>query len=136
MANSRWELAEQLASRGYNIEFEVDKLSDGTLVYMARNPELPGCKAQGATIEEAKANLDETRIDYIDALLEEGISIPQPFGMAPNTKMQGGKSSTTSHSFNLYGSNELEDVLSRVARPTEREFLYGIQLGGDLIVHD
>jgi hypothetical protein len=46
--------AEQLAKRGYSIELEEDTLSDGTRIYMARNPELPGCKAQGATMNEAE----------------------------------------------------------------------------------
>ena len=65
-----WEQAEHLASLSYTITIEGDRLSDGRIVYLVRNPELPGCKAEGATIDEAKANLDEARVDYIHALLE------------------------------------------------------------------
>ena len=73
-----WEQAEHLASQSYAITIERDSLSDRRIVYLVRNRELPGCKAEGATLDQAKANLDDARVDYIHALLEEGLPIPEP----------------------------------------------------------
>lgn len=78
MSEQLWKQAEELASKPYDITFEEDTLSDGQTVYLARNPGLPGCKAQGDTREEARAELAGARIDYIHALLEEGLPIPAP----------------------------------------------------------
>ncbi|MBA3870370.1 MAG: type II toxin-antitoxin system HicB family antitoxin [Anaerolineae bacterium] len=72
------ERAKQLASRNYSITIESDVLSDGKPVFIARNPELEGCKSQGHTPDEAKTNLDLARIDYIYSLLEDGITPPEP----------------------------------------------------------
>jgi predicted RNase H-like HicB family nuclease len=73
-----WEKAERLASRLYPITIERDHLSDGSVVYLARNPELPGCKAQGTSIQEATTNLEKAQVDYIHALLESGLPVPEP----------------------------------------------------------
>lgn len=72
------EQAEKLASRNYMVSVYEDKLSDGTTIYMAKNPELSGCMAQGETIEDAINNLRDARIDYIYDSLEDGISVPDP----------------------------------------------------------
>ena len=40
--------------------------------------ELPGCKTDGATYEEAMANLDVAFDDYIEAMLEFGTKIAVP----------------------------------------------------------
>ena len=44
--------------------------------YIAINPNLNGCMAQGKTMQEAKDNLDAFRIDYMEHLLEHGLPIP------------------------------------------------------------
>lgn len=72
------EQAKQLASRNYQTIFEHDVLSNGKTVFIARNLELEGCKAQGYTRDEAKTNLDLARIDYIYSLLEDNITPPEP----------------------------------------------------------
>src|SRR5258707_13997 len=72
------EQAKQLASRNYQTIFERDVLSNGKTVFIARNPELEGCKAQGYTRDEAKENLDLARIDYIYSLLEDKITPTEP----------------------------------------------------------
>jgi predicted RNase H-like HicB family nuclease len=72
------EQAKQLASRKYSTTIEADVLSNGRPVFIARNLELEGCKSQGYTPNEAKANLDLARIDYIYSLLEDGIVPPEP----------------------------------------------------------
>jgi predicted RNase H-like HicB family nuclease len=128
MIDELWTRAEALAARGYSTEFEVDTLPSGQPVYMARNPELPGCKAQGSSIDEAQANLAEARIDYINALLEENLPIPEPrqLSMSGNTEMQGERESTTTRSYS-YDEGEIKEEIET------DPILYGISLGGDLV---
>ena len=69
------EQATKLAARNYKLTVFEDRLSNGQIIYMAKNPELKGCMAQGTTIEEAIKNLDEARIDYIYDSLEDGTEV-------------------------------------------------------------
>lgn len=77
MNHEQLDRAEQLASRNYNTVVERDTLTDGSPVYLASNPELPGCMSQGATSEEAVKNLRNARVDYIYMLLEDGLPVPE-----------------------------------------------------------
>jgi len=78
MNRKRLKEAEKYASRNYSIIMSRDNLSDGSVVFMARHPELEGCKAQGATPMESVTSLRDARIDYIYFLLEDKIEIPAP----------------------------------------------------------
>ena len=40
-------------------------------------PSLPGCNSQGATREEAIANIKEAIELYIETLLDDGMAIPE-----------------------------------------------------------
>lgn len=71
-------LAERLASRPYEVRFEVDQLSDGSNSFMAYNPELPGCQSDGKTREEAEKNLEDARFVYIYYLLVDRLDVPSP----------------------------------------------------------
>jgi predicted RNase H-like HicB family nuclease len=53
--------------------------TDGDWCYIATHPELPGCFAQGETPEEARADLEYARADYIASLKEDGVPIPTRF---------------------------------------------------------
>jgi predicted RNase H-like HicB family nuclease len=110
-----WEAAERLAARNYDVEVLQDETTDGQLIFMARNPELPGCKSQGATIEEALSNLNEARSDYIYSLLEDGLPVPDPAPIATST------SSCVVKTF-------IDDVPEKATRPEERELLYRASL--------
>lgn len=77
--------AEKLALRNYSIYVSVDKLTTGEEIYLAKNPELFGCMAQGLTIEEAVDNLVKARIDYIYDSIEDNIPIPDPAPIAVRT---------------------------------------------------
>lgn len=46
--------------------------------YFVTHPDLDGCMAEGATLEEAVANLADSRELWIDARLEGGYSVPEP----------------------------------------------------------
>lgn len=70
--------AEILAKCLYTTVTFRDKTTDGDYIYVALNPELEGCLAQGDTIAEAQENLREFRIDYIEHLLETEMPIPEP----------------------------------------------------------
>jgi predicted RNase H-like HicB family nuclease len=78
MNKAQLEEAIKLASRPYNITVSQDRLSNGSKVYMARNPELAGCKAQGNSPTDAINNLRDARIDYIYYLIEDGLEVPVP----------------------------------------------------------
>ena len=85
MTSERWEQAERLAKRNYDIEVVRDVTTDGDPTYVASNPELPGCRSQGDTVEEAVNNLEQARIDYIFFLLEDGLKVPEPAPRAVTT---------------------------------------------------
>jgi antitoxin HicB len=74
MANLEFE---QYVKLPYAIIIETDREND-EIYYMAFHPELPGCMAQGDTVEEAIASLNEARADYIKALLEWELEVPLP----------------------------------------------------------
>jgi predicted RNase H-like HicB family nuclease len=41
-------------------------------------PDLPGCIATGATVEETESLLREAIALHLDGMLEDGIAIPEP----------------------------------------------------------
>jgi antitoxin HicB len=46
--------------------------------YFATHPDLDGCMAEGSTLEEAVANLADSRELWIEARLEGGYPVPEP----------------------------------------------------------
>lgn len=54
---------------------EVVREDDGIVV--AFHPDLMGCVAQGDTVDEALANLDEARAAWLEVRLAEGLPIPE-----------------------------------------------------------
>lgn len=58
----RMELVEDLTEGGYAVTF----------------PELPGCVTCGETLEEAVANAQDAKRAWLEAAVEEGISIAEP----------------------------------------------------------
>jgi predicted RNase H-like HicB family nuclease len=46
--------------------------------YSAYVPDLPGCVATGASVQEAEAQIREAIEFHLDGLREDGIPIPQP----------------------------------------------------------
>lgn len=78
-----WQQAGILASRPYSVQAQKSQLLDRSIVVFVRNPALPGCMAQGDTLGEALAELGEARQEYLFALLEDGIDVPEA-DAAPN----------------------------------------------------
>jgi antitoxin HicB len=48
--------------------------------YFVTNPDLDGCMAEGVSLEEAVANLADSRELWIEARLEKGYTVPEPLG--------------------------------------------------------
>lgn len=46
--------------------------------YSAYVPDLPGCVATGATLEEAEREIREAIEFHIEGLVEDGLPIPEP----------------------------------------------------------
>lgn len=85
MNAQRLRLAKALASRAYQVHVFPDSTTDGDPCYVATVPELPVCMSDGETVEEAKANLESAKIDFIYFLLEDGLPVPEPRELAPYT---------------------------------------------------
>jgi predicted RNase H-like HicB family nuclease len=46
--------------------------------YSAYVPDLPGCVATGASVEEVESQIREAIAFHLDGLREDGISLPEP----------------------------------------------------------
>ncbi len=53
-----------------------EEATDGSLVYRAEIPELPGCMSHGESPEEALQNLEEARDLYIETLMAQRRPVP------------------------------------------------------------
>ena len=114
--------ARHLADRFYSFEVVRDFTTDEQAIFMASNPELAGCMAQGTTEELALANLADARVDYIASLLEDDIRVPDPTISASITAGSG-----TPVIIEVSGNqSELEPVssTSEGAEKEERKLLY------------
>ncbi len=54
--------------------------SDDDNAFIVEVPELPGCMADGATVEEAIQNSETIIKEWIETTLERGLSVPEPKG--------------------------------------------------------
>ena len=60
------------------MKFRVIIEQDEDGVFVAHCPALPGCISQGATREEAQANIKEAITGYLESLKKHGEPIPPP----------------------------------------------------------
>jgi len=126
--------AEILVGQPYTVDMSRDETTDGKFVYLATHPELPGCMAQGITIEEAKVNLKEVAAEYILSLLEDKLSVPEP-----QVKTSGTFSYTSNiRIYNVQEHAEIHDflnVLTTVTKPRNRQKVGSVDLVGSYPVH-
>lgn len=120
MAKTIQEQAVELAKLPYTIELLRDKTTDGEYIYLAQNPELEGCMAQGLTEEEALKNLDEVRVEHIEHLLEHHLDVPYP-SHAVATSQAGSVVTKEIPAVTLPG---FEDFLTKIVQPNARELVY------------
>lgn len=122
-----WQQAEQLASQGYDIETFRDTLSNGEVVILAKNPELPGSLAHGIDRDEAIANLSEARAEYIYTLLKRGLPVPHPRGMDKTNTTS--KNTAVENKVVLGFGAKVDQVFAPDARESDLSILYR----GDLV---
>ncbi len=108
------EQARELANRPYTMVVFRDEATDGDFIYLAQHPEIEGCMAQGETMEEAQANLDEVRLDSIEHLLKHGLPVPDPAWIETSTDVDSVE----------LEDYEVEDLLGRNNQPENREPLF------------
>ena len=53
----------------------IEKAGNNFSAYV---PDLPGCVATGATVEEVESQIREAIAFHLDGMREDGIAIPQP----------------------------------------------------------
>jgi len=66
----------------YTVELTPDRDDEGHEGFVAQVRELPGCVSQGATAEEAFANVRDAMAGWLSVALEDGVEIPMPRGEA------------------------------------------------------
>ena len=81
--------ASQLAKRNYSVRIQRDETTEGQPIFLVQSPELPGCLAQGRTLQEALDDLADARVEYIYSLLEDGLPVPEPQARATITGSPG-----------------------------------------------
>jgi predicted RNase H-like HicB family nuclease len=117
--NNNVRKAKDLAAKPYVTIVYLNPTTDGEgFVFVATNPEIEGCKAQGLTMEEAQANLDEVRIDMIEHLLNYNLPIPDPAWVATTA----GNESIEAE--NVYREKDLEEPLDLYIEPEYQELLH------------
>lgn len=52
-------------------------IEKATTNYSAYVPDLPGCVATGATIEEVESEIREAIVFHIEGMLEDGVAVPE-----------------------------------------------------------
>ncbi len=111
--------AETLAQeRTYFVQILKDETTeDEEPIFFLTVRELPGCSAQGITLEEAFSNLAEVKVDFIESLLEDGLPIPPELPIT-TTKFALGTSNV--YDLTPVEDESLEDILGRMGRPAHR----------------
>ncbi|MDP9284710.1 MAG: type II toxin-antitoxin system HicB family antitoxin [Actinomycetota bacterium] len=62
----------------YAISIVHDRDDEGNDGFVAEVQDLPGCISQGATIEEAAANVHDAMVSWLSIALEDRVEIPEP----------------------------------------------------------
>lgn len=123
------EKAKELAAKEYVVRVYTDEASDGEIIFMATNPELDGCMAQGETAEEALSILDEVRVDYFAHLIEYGLPIPEPAETITeiNNTLYFSEEDSVVQNIGISGK-EFDEILSRAIQPNKRKILFEASL--------
>jgi len=127
------EKAKFLAARDYITEIYNDKTTDCNDIFLSKCPELPGCMAQGKTMEEAIGNIENSRVDYIYFLLEDNLPVPEP-STNQTEPIEGSTNNIIIDTFSeisdfkTSSSKTLEGVFEKVIEPSHRELRFSTSL--------
>ncbi len=69
----------EISQRRYLTITQLEQGTEGETCYVAKHPEILGCMSQGATPEEAEANLVEVTQMIIEHMLEHNLPVPDPW---------------------------------------------------------
>lgn len=122
------EHAKVLAAQPYNVIVVEDETTEGQLVYLASIPELEGCMGQGLTLEEALADLEDAKFDYINSLLIDGLQVPLP----SDARITTHATTTSSSLSNTFTINHFQ-VDYQVPTEKKPHRLFDVALQGDFI---
>ena len=78
MRQDNHRLAEAIAAMDFQIQLDREDEHDGPPIFVAHITEIPECVAQGASPEQAQAELREILVDVIEYMLDSGIEVPRP----------------------------------------------------------
>ncbi len=93
----------------YLLEAEAVEAAPGRWLIRLAYPELPGCTAEAAVVEDALRDLERRRIETILGLLENGEQPP-----LPRPPLASGDPLWTAHQFGL--NARVETLLSSTSR--------------------
>ena len=68
-------LARLMAQYPHVMTVHAEEIPDYGTVYLARNPMIRGCMAQGDTKDEAVRELEEAKFVYFLSMIEDGLDI-------------------------------------------------------------
>ena len=106
---------EELVALPYDIVIIAEPQPDGSVVYMAEHPDLPGCQTHGKSEDEALLELGEARRLYIESLLERGLEVPRP-ASGPQSIFQSLIADTATTSGDVRSSETRIDLAEGVAQ--------------------
>ena len=99
----------------YKSEIRPEEQPDGSILYMAEIPDLPGCMSHGASVEEARQNLEDAKQEYLAALKDRGLPVPTPtaamVGSVTWTVERGGSAASSLNSVRNISQPETETLV-------------------------
>ena len=119
--------AKYLANQPYALEILKDKTTSGEEIFLAKNPDLEGCMAQGANIQEALTNLADARLEYIESLLEDGEPVPEITLPSVYTSGETETVSQLDETILVESEGSFLADLDKTVQPTTRESVMKIQ---------
>ena len=76
----------KLSERKYQTIIRLEETTDGSYCYIAYHPELPDCKSQGDTPQEAEENLREATQMLIEHLISNNLPVPAPASFSDSSQ--------------------------------------------------
>ena len=81
--NGKIEMLDFYLGLSYSVTVFPEICTDGSMSYVARVTELPGCESHGDTHLQARLHLEEAKKMFIGSMLEDGIDPPLPRADSP-----------------------------------------------------
>jgi predicted RNase H-like HicB family nuclease len=89
--------------------------------YLAQIPDLPGCIADGTTVEQAIRNLDVIAQEWIETAKELGRSIPKPVDLSTYLERERESEERQQAAFAQAVRHAVSDILAETAKSRAQE---------------